>query len=825
MKLKALIRLQLRYWPLGLVFTIAIIAAGLYSARSLNIDSNLKALLPQNSWVVKNMDIISPKAAAGSDLRLVLSGGSFQQKLEAAGALKAYLESIPGLVRSVRFKSPRAFIDKHKYQLIPMSSLKEIEQEVERRRKEHAEVTDPLGLEAVIEKEENAKAGITDETEKEEELNLQQAKDFLSSLEDMPVYFTTEDQKYLALRVVPTAESLNIANNRKTLKAFNESLAKFDLTKFHPDMKVATFGGIYNSVERYDSIIGDVSFGGWGLLLILVIVLVYFRSPWTTLILFPPLISGVVAGTGIATLIEGKFNIIAIFLILVVFGVGIEFGIHLWARMLQERKTKKFEEALLATWESTGRATITSTLALLAGFALLTFSSFQGFAQFGRVAVILLATTAGAFLLLMPSWICFVERLRNYKAWKPSLADTILERADQFRLPKNFSMGLRGLSLLVVLIALPAILLFFRFDYTYKETTKIRYNPIERQALAQIFGGKAIKPSAVAIFDTEKEAGQFIDKFNAEKKNYPDIRQMTGMFTFLPSDQEQRIAKLQEIADGLEPSWVKKIEDEQVRKALTEIQDTAYDLEPWTEQDVPLEIKEPFSASDGSGQSIAFIYDLGGDTDGRKSIRFSNALADFVSKSEIKPIYSGQELILADVVSRVTGEGPWLILGMFIFVFLICWIDFRNLKYATITILPVFFGFLLTGAILVLMDIDINFFNMVAIASLGAMVVDNSIHFFHRFLGSHHKSEADAIRKTSFAVSPTIFACTLTSICGYYGMLVANHSGIASLGFVAVLGLSCCLISSIVFFPAWLEVFDRKAENSENQQKKNVSAI
>lgn len=803
MLLERFLNLHFRFWGFGLLISVLIFVVGIWFSRNIGINSDLKSLLPEDSATVVNMDVISPKASAGSDIRLVIGGATLKEHLEAAKAFKEYLKSKDGVVRSVRYQTPKKFLEKYKYQLIPMRSLNEIHREVKEKRKEYSDVTDPLGLEAVIEEEERQKGNIQ-ETDGEE-ADLDEAKKFLEDLEKMRPYYTPVEGGWLVLRIIPDRETLNMEANRKVLEEYRGYVKDFNFKKIHPDLEAHVYGKIYDHLERYDSILSDVSFGGWGLLFIFLIVLAYFRSAWAAFILFPPLLAGVSIGTGLVTLIEGKFNIVAIFLILVVFGVGIEFGIHLWARMLQERKSKDMKESLRVTWRTTGRATITSVVALITGFALLTLSSFQGFAQFGRVAIIMLLTTAGCFLLLMPSWIVAAESLRKFKAWKPSLADSIWQKAvaGGFR-SFNIAKSMRITSILIALLGAPLVALFFRFDYTYKESTKNLHNPPSRQSISTAFGGKALKPTAVAVFDNQEQAAAFMEEYEAHRDEYPNIAQMRGLPTFLPSDQKERIQKLQEISDDIEGSWLNKVEDEQIRDALRDIKDKAYDFEPYGIEVLPPEIKEPFIAADDSGDAIVFVYDILGPTDGKKSMRFADDLRQFLDRQDLDPIVSGEGLIFADVIRRVTGEGPWLVLGMFVLVFIICWIDFRSWNFALVTVSPVIFGFVMTALILVLLDIDINFFNMVAIASLGVMVVDNSIHLFHRYLGYRKMNDPLAVTKSSFAVSPTIVACTLTSISGYFGMVVANHTGIASLGFAAVLGLVCCLISAVVFFPAWL---------------------
>jgi len=207
-------------------------------------------------------------------------------------------------------------------------------------------------------------------------------------------------------------------------------------------------------------------------------------------------------------------------------------------------------------------------------------------------------------------------------------------------------------------------------------------------------------------------------------------------------------------------------------------------------------------SSDGRGEYLVFIFDIGGETDGRKAMKFSDAVELFQQEAGLHPLIGGQELVFSDIVRRVVQEGPFLVLGMFFLIFIICWLDFRRLSHSLITMLPVAAGFAMTGAVMVLTGRQINFFNMVALASLGSMVVDNSIHLYHRYL--ELRGKPNAVERAGISVAPSIFTCTLTSLCGYGGMWLANHSGVSSLGFVADIGLMCCFVSSVIFFPAWL---------------------
>lgn len=808
--------MNLKGWWILILLSIVLMVAGGALATRVGLDSDLEGLLPSDAESVKNLNVIESKSGGTRDIKLLIYGGSFAKRVEAAEAFKSFLEEkYPHFARSIRFKTPKPFFEEHKFKLIPIDSLDAILRRIERERRANAAFTDPLGLEETIENTDAQARGemaaegtqvTSRDSAPSDDDDMKYAEDLLQRLDAMHLYYQTKDEQYLAVRVIPAAESFNIQRNRELLSTFDAHVREFKFERFDPEIRTEFYGTIYNHVSRFDSIANDVSFGGIGILIILILVAIYFRSLWALLTTVPPLLAGLAVGMGTVGLMEKDLNSIAIFLVLVVFGVGIEFGIHLWSRYLDERRGAPLGPALETTWRTTGRATLTSSTALLCGFALLTVSSFQGFAQFGRVAIVLVVAAAGSFVLFMPAWIILVEKMRREKSWRSSLAEVlVMSRLRSFWPPRGL-MVMRWVSLAVVVIGAVLCIKYFRFDYGFAEDVKVSVDTPARRSQHEIFSER-LSPSAIAVFKTNEEAAKFMDFYRLNKKSYPEIHLMSGLPSFLPIDQPSRIAKIQTIADELEPEWIERFTNPLLRKALKEMKGRAYEERPIELSDIPPETREPFIASDGSGDSMVFIFDEGGDTDGRKAIKFREEVERFIHDSNTQPLMSGNQIIFADIVNRVISEGPWLVLGMFLLVFLICWLDFRSLKDACITLAPVVCGFILTGTILVLEGTMINFFNMVALASLGAMVVDNSIHMFHRYKEYRSEGRDDADHLATISVGPPVFVCTLTSICGYGGMAFANHNGIASLGLVAILGLSACFVASVIFFPAWLKSF------------------
>ena len=56
-----------------------------------------------------------------------------------------------------------------------------------------------------------------------------------------------------------------------------------------------------------------------------------------------------------------------------------------------------------------------------------------------------------------------------------------------------------------------------------------------------------------------------------------------------------------------------------------------------------------------------------------------------------------------------------------------------------------------------------------------------------------------------------ILVAGLTTILGFGTLMISTHRGLASLGLVLTLGVTCCMLTALVFLPAVLRLIDRPA--------------
>ncbi|MCA9692677.1 MAG: MMPL family transporter, partial [Myxococcales bacterium] len=95
-----------------------------------------------------------------------------------------------------------------------------------------------------------------------------------------------------------------------------------------------------------------------------------------------------------------------------------------------------------------------------------------------------------------------------------------------------------------------------------------------------------------------------------------------------------------------------------------------------------------------------------------------------------------------------------------------------------------------------------HFFNVIALPLLIGMGQDYGIHLYHRYREEGPGRLGVVLRGTGSA----IFFTSLTTVIGFSGMMFVDHPGLASLGKVSVIGITLCLVASVVFVPALLRL-------------------
>jgi len=112
-------------------------------------------------------------------------------------------------------------------------------------------------------------------------------------------------------------------------------------------------------------------------LTVFIILLLHFRSLWQAIIVFIPLISAIILTVGVVVLFDVQFDMVSIFALPLIIGIGIDNGVHVIHRL------NISGESLKNIFSSVGRAILLASLTTMASFGSLMLAKYQAIFRFG----------------------------------------------------------------------------------------------------------------------------------------------------------------------------------------------------------------------------------------------------------------------------------------------------------------------------------------------------------------------------------------------------------------------------------------------------------
>ena len=147
----------------------------------------------------------------------------------------------------------------------------------------------------------------------------------------------------------------------------------------------------------------------WATLLALlgVCLLLYldFRNLKDTLLSLIPLGFGVLWMFGLMDLLGMKLNLMNIFAIIMILGIGVDYGVHILHRYYENKECD-----VSVTVLQVGKAVLMAALTTICGFGTITYSDYPGLVSMGVATVIGVTTCTVASLVLLPAVLTLLAR-------------------------------------------------------------------------------------------------------------------------------------------------------------------------------------------------------------------------------------------------------------------------------------------------------------------------------------------------------------------------------------------------------------------------------
>lgn len=594
------------------------------------------------------------------------------------------------------------------------------------------------------------------------------------------------------LRGVPT----DISYARSAYERGIEAIEAAELTALHPEMRAEVVGA-YRSFLEVQAVARDVQVAtSLAILLVLVLLVFFFRNIRAVLILLLPLLAGVAWTLGLLDLVFGHLNTLTAFVFAMLIGMGIDFAIHLYRRIQEEMAAGlSAEEACVRAGLKTGRALATAALTTCAALLTLTLANFTGFREFGVACALGVAACWLATITLVPLLVALTDRLRASTPRKHA--------AVQGAVAWEHKDWIRGLGVAVGALALVGAVLApqAKFEYDFSRLS----GPGTGRTISYGSAVGSTRGTAPAVLVAQSEESMRAAHLVLRERlrdGDPWIKGFMTIETFLPTDQEARMEVIDDIADILDRRAVRQIDGDE-RDVLDALEEMA-DIEPYVLEDLPSWVVRLLQERDGSVGALGLFYAEFDRDDVADVARFQAAWG-VVPTAQGEVLLSSGSFILSDVIDYVQADGRRLPFYVVAALALLLLLDLRSVRGVLVCLVTLGSAAAMTAGAMALLDVRVGLFNMIVLPMVLGLGVDGAIHMVHRSRELGVERMAEVLRSTGYAV----WASSLTTVAGFVGLVLVTHKGVNSIGALALIGIAAVLVAVLGLLPALLVTLSR----------------
>ena len=552
------------------------------------------------------------------------------------------------------------------------------------------------------------------------------------------------------------------------------------------------------------------------------------------------LIVGLVLTAAFSTWAVGQLNMISVAFAVLYIGLGVDYAIHVCLRY-RELGNEGFpaKESLAVSINHIAPALILSTLSTSIGFYAFVPTAFTGVSELGIIAGTGMFISLLVTLLLLPCLVWKLSALKDYRVAKSShFQGPIIEK---YRRP--IRIGTVVLTL-VALGLLPKI----KFDY---DPINLRDPKSESvSTIRELMAQQNFTPWSLNIISTDYEE---LKEVKYRLRDVPEVGGTIDIFSFIPSHQREKIQIIAQTRENLgtlsqpkfvyeqvthqqqlktvrdfaallmSPSYAKVDAIDSFGRHLSVLSDSLQQLDslnaslqisrlqegllkalPYTISStvnslnpqlvtlntLPDNLKQRWISPQGAYRTQVMPDD---DLENNRQMKtFASAV------QKVAPEATGDLMVTIASGDTVVSSFKQAISYAVLAITMLLLIYLRNLKETLFILLPLFLAGLFTCAITVVLGIEFNFANIIALPLLLGLGVDNGVHIVHRAKTTNQKG----LLQTSTARA--VLFSSLTTLFSFGNLAFSPHRGTASMGWLLTIGVVFVVFTTLVILPAFL---------------------
>jgi len=602
------------------------------------------------------------------------------------------------------------------------------------------------------------------------------------------------------------------------------------------------------------------------LVLILILFFIAYGEFTRPLMAVVALLASIVVCLGMTTAVIGHLNIISQAFIVMILGLGIDFGIQFLGRYEEDiSRGQTPAVAVENTMATTGSALLTGGGTTAAAFYAMCFNDFTGLTELGWIAGTGVLLALAASLSILPALLLWRDRKGANLKGGAMLRFGFGEKLDR-KLTFHPYLVLTGAAVVSWLAWQQSRKITFDYNLLHLQNPEMESVQLTRELLDT---GKGSVIYGVAVADSVEQADRLAD----ELREKPAVSKVRTLGDFVPRDQSQRMREVSRIAkvageitlgsgaeQGVDVAKAKKdleflLESSQegakqaksyigLSKRARQAVETFEKLIPPLERAVAaLDKLDPEEARKRLDRhQVKLVGSIVQNLDWLKTQRGDRPLTTHDLPPQLKERYlskHGKVLIevepsvdvwerkpteefvgqLQSVAPEATGtpvmnlEYIDLLMESYVeaalyaagVVLVLVFLLFRRIQDVLLTVLPLAIGILWMFGALGLFKIQLNPANIVTLPMILGIGVAFGVYVMARY------REEGKVRIFESSTGKAVVLSAFTTLFGFGSMLFGEYRGLVSLGLVMSLGVICTLISAVVILPQILSLMDRTA--------------
>jgi uncharacterized protein len=640
------------------------------------------------------------------------------------------------------------------------------------------------------------------------------------------------------INIQPVLDFDDLQPGRKATAAIREAASRLGLTP-ERGVKVRLTGSVALSDEEFATIADGAALNGVITLLLVVLVLwLALKKARIIMAVFVNLSVGLILTAAIGLWMVGALNLISVAFAVLFVGLGVDFGIQFSVRYRAERfESHDLENALLGTAKGLAGPLLLAAASIAAGFYSFLPTTYVGLSELGLIAGTGMIVAFGTTVTLLPALLAVF----NPPGELEPIGYAVLAPIDRFL--ETQRKWVVGTTLAVTILGLP-LLAGLRFNFNPLD---LRSRDTESvSTLLDLMADPDTSPNTLDILESSTARAAAL----AERlRQLPEVAHVFTLQSFIPKDQDEKLGVIDDASFFLRNT----IDPDQVEPrptpadTLAAIATTASDLrsaaadsdtspaavqarrlagaltalakqsqaarddaervfvtplvttlrlirsllmaEHVTIEMLPQSVTQRWVSADGLNR--VEVAPSGDGNDNATLERFVAAVRSVRPDAAGKPVFVIEAA--ATIVRAFLQAAIWSVASIALILFIVL----RRWTHVALALVPLLVAIVVTLEICVLIGLELNFANIIALPLLLGVGVAFKIYYIMAW-----RSGERNFLQSSLTRAVIYSACTTATAFG--SLWFSHHPGTSSMGKLMALCLVTTLAAAVLFQPALL---------------------